>query len=526
MRARDALGARGSDWRPVLAFLILTLLLLLGLMLIHRWLNAREDFMAQLRMLASVVGNNAGAALIFNDADGGEEILAALEYSPAVFEGVLLRPDGRVLADWRSAKHTAEVDRQEMVMVRVPAFFRDRPVGSVLLRARADALRDDLIGFIAGFVLMSLTAMALAVPVSLGLRRRMMTTEALFDGFFDASPFGMAILDDRGRFVRVNQTLAGLNGYAAREHLGRLLSERVSAEPERWQLAHQRALTGETTVEEWRLILSSEPYCFLALFFPIRGAGGKTAACGIVTIDITERKRYQAEVEHSRQVLRQFALHRERLIDAEHKRLAIEVHDQLGQILTTALMRIRLLLRELPAVKSQLREHAVEIEALLREAQSGVRDVTTRLRPAVLGFGLGPALEWLVDRLFEGSELVCHLELPAQLPELDEERALACFRIAQEALTNCLRHSAAHQVWVTVVVSDDQLHLTVRDDGRGLVDQLAGQADGQWHFGLVGMQERAAGLGGRLSLVGPPGAGVKVELVLPLSQPAEGEKAA
>ena len=490
--------------------LALTLALLLGLMVLHQWYTSRQAFVSELRIQAAIVGAQAGAALLFDDSVGAHEILAALHHSSILVEAALFRPDGTVLARWQ-AENTTLVAASDTTTLLQPVEFRERTVGSIFLRARLDALSADLLRFVFSFLLMTLTAILLALPLSQRLRRRASEAEALFDGFFDASPFGMAIVDAQGHCLRLNHTLAGTLGQPARRLIGRRLIDALPAgDGDPWRKAMNEALHGLTAVGEWSAPLAGERRDFLLLAFPI--AARRSGACGVVVVDISERKRDQRELEDSRRLLCQLAHRREQLIDAEHKRLAIEIHDELGQVLTAALLRLRLLRRLLPA-EGEAVTASGEIEELLREAQAGMRAIATRLRPAVLGFGLAPALEWLSERLMKDSGIDCRLQLPPTLPPLDEETALACFRIVQEALHNCLKHSGASEVEVLVGHDGHTLRLSVRDNGRGLPTEETNEGI---RFGLIGMRERAENIGGTLTVTGPPGQGVTVTLILPL----------
>src|SRR5690606_8756401 len=132
-----------------------------------------------------------------------------------------------------------------------------------------------------------------------------------------------------------------------------------------------------------------------------------------------------------------------------------------------------------------------------------VRDVATALRPPILDAGIASAIEWQARRLEARSGIPCLVQVPEQLPPPADAKAIGLCRVLQEALTNVLRHAEAHTVEVSLEVQDDELCLSVSDDGRGF-DVAAQRAQS---FGLVGMRERVLMLGGRLALNSVPGEG-------------------
>jgi signal transduction histidine kinase len=150
--------------------------------------------------------------------------------------------------------------------------------------------------------------------------------------------------------------------------------------------------------------------------------------------------------------------------------------------------------------------------------------MSLNLRPPVLDdLGLAAALRWHVDRFTRHRGMAIHLALGA-VPKLPPEIEITCFRVAQEALTNVLRHANAANVWVELAMIDGlRLRLTVRDDGTGF-DVLAarGRAARGMSLGLLGMEERAELIEGHLSITSSPGHGTEVRLEVPPRGAREG----
>lgn len=222
----------------------------------------------------------------------------------------------------------------------------------------------------------------------------------------------------------------------------------------------------------------------------------------------------QEELEQSRTQLRQLTAYRETVVEEEHKRIAREIHDELGQVLTTSLLHLNRMDRQVAAGTAISAEQIQEIRSLVDDAIRGVKGIASELRPAVLNIGLGAAIEWLVERALGKSGIKCEVDIPDELPQLDDRAATTLFRIVQESITNVLRHAQAHSVNISLYLEPDHLCLEVRDDGVGLKPV---PKDGQPHFGLVGIQERAASIGGHAEIAGAPGRGTCVRVSLPYS---------
>ncbi|MHB8728778.1 MAG: PAS domain-containing protein [Sulfuricaulis sp.] len=236
-----------------------------------------------------------------------------------------------------------------------------------------------------------------------------------------------------------------------------------------------------------------------------------------ISEDITERKRAE---EARRETAHQLEILSRRLLAAqetERRRIARELHDEIGQLLTVVKLDLQTVLRQskvtglAPAVKESM-------EAIDRVV-ARVRDLSLDLRPSMLDdLGLAPALRWYVQRSTKHADAEVGLHLPASLPRLPPDVETTCFRIVQEALTNALRHAGAERIDVTLTADDDAVELTVRDNGKGFDVRVAERrAMTGAGFGLLSMTERAQLAGGRLTLDSRPGGGTAVRARIPLA---------
>ena len=194
--------------------------------------------------------------------------------------------------------------------------------------------------------------------------------------------------------------------------------------------------------------------------------------------------------------------------ERERLRVAQELHDEVGQALTGVLLGLARLSRDAPPEFSQSLAQLLEIT---RASIDDVRRIAQRLRPEPLeDLGLTGGLLALSRRMREQSQLRINCRIAADLPPQSPERELVIYRVAQEALTNAIRHSAGAAVTIALHARSDHLTLSVRDDGRGM------RENGREGGGIRGMRERAGLVGGALQIMSAPLAGTEVQLDIPL----------
>ena len=196
--------------------------------------------------------------------------------------------------------------------------------------------------------------------------------------------------------------------------------------------------------------------------------------------------------------------------EAERARLARELHDELGQLLTGVVLQLEGLAA---TVAPERRGDVTEIQDTVREGAQTVRAIAQGLRPPALdAFGLRASLVALAVGFEERSGLQVRQRIDPDLPALGHEGELAVYRVAQEAMTNVARHAAAEHVELTLERRDGAVVLTVHDDGCGIEPR-----DLQSATGVAGMRERALLVGGSLGVSGSPGKGTAVELRVPVT---------
>jgi len=205
--------------------------------------------------------------------------------------------------------------------------------------------------------------------------------------------------------------------------------------------------------------------------------------------------------------------------DDERRRMARELHDGLGQELAVAKMMLDgILQQDLQQSKKQV---AADVVTIIDRAILHVRSMSHLLHPPLLDeVGLLSALNWYLDGLTQRSGIETSLEVePQKFPRLPQELETAIFRIIQEALINMFRHSGARKGWVTVAQRDHQIVVTVRDDGKGIGEQVAELRPGSIGIGIGGISQRAKELGGELRLTNA-NPGTLLEVTIPYGAPS------
>ena len=339
---------------------------------------------------------------------------------------------------------------------------------------------------------------------------------------FAAMAEGAVITDARGSIRWVNDAFCAIYGYAREEVIGQnpriLKSGRHDAAfyGEFWR---QLTQTGHWRGELWNRRKTGEVFPEEISIQALRGPNGEIRRFISIFSDITERKhneealqKQRRQLEESEARLRELAEFLQTIREEERTRIARELHDELGQALTA----LRIDLRWLSGKSGSLGEPAAaRVAAALGVVEQSIvslRRISEDLRPAMLdSLGLAAAVEHHLTKFSERTGVIGELRMNREEFELEDRVATTVFRVVQEALTNVARHAGASQVAVAIEETHDAIGLTVHDNGRGFT-----AANGRKTFGLLGMRERIAMLGGHLEIDSQPGRGTRIVASIPL----------
>jgi PAS domain S-box-containing protein len=317
-----------------------------------------------------------------------------------------------------------------------------------------------------------------------------------------------------GRYTSLNRAAEKLTGYSRDEIIGKHFSNFVAPR----DLKHVRVnfckkldIEGETTYEV-DLITKDRRRVPVEINSRLIYENGQPIGVQGSARDISERKRSQEALQ----------IYSRRLIEAqeaERQSLARELHDEIGQVLTA--VRISLQTVHNSCQNDAALPRVEESIVIVDEALGRIRDLSLELRPSLLDdLGLAAALRWYVDRYGQRNgivaEVLCGFEERGRLPlELETE----CFRIAQEALTNVVRHAHATRLSVQLDGGVEELLLTITDNGIGFdTEAVLETASSASTLGLRGMQERALAMNGSIEINSSPGNGTQVRATFPLKR--------
>lgn len=344
---------------------------------------------------------------------------------------------------------------------------------------------------------------------------------ARLDGIVNGAPAGIISIDEAQRVVLANPAAAAIFGYPHDDMIGMPIERLI---PERFRAGHGEHVQrfGASAVITRRMAALRIVHALRAdgTEFPVDASISQVAIGGrklytVILRDITDDVRAKTELERSRRELRDLTTALEYIQEEERKRIARELHDDLGQQITVLKMDASLLRGKLAPDQADALRIAERIQNVLARTVQSVRRLQSDLRPAMLDdLGLVPALEELVQHIGQHSTLDCRLAADDTL-DVPETIATPLYRIAQESLNNVVKHAEARRVTVALAQENDRLVLSVTDDGKGIADVDRGKRK---TYGLIGMRERIYALGGEFEVKPNVPSGTIVEARVPLSQ--------
>ncbi len=348
------------------------------------------------------------------------------------------------------------------------------------------------------------------------LRESEMSYRELFDGALDA----IWVHDLEGNILKANRATEKLTGLGGEELAKGNIKDFLSKQSLRMAKGrHHRLIENDKSqgrpYKEQIIRKDGTEATVMCATRPIF-SDGQLVVFQNIAWDISEQERTQ---ENLRYYMQKVTIAQEH----ERKRIARDLHDDIAQsmLLVTQGLDVLSSTNRPKLSNSQLKQHLEKLRNQAVDALEAVRRCAQDLRPRIIDdLGLVAALEWLTDDLSEHREIDAYAEITGEERVLPVEVQLLLFRIAQEALNNVRKHAQAPSAILKLEFSDDNLTLTVSDNGRGFeVPKMIGDLAGIGKLGLAGMQERARLIGGSLEIESERGKGTVVTVKVPISVP-------
>jgi PAS domain S-box-containing protein len=355
--------------------------------------------------------------------------------------------------------------------------------------------------------------------------RALLESEQKLRGLYELSALGIALREFGGNYVDFNEAYRKITGYEVAELVDMdnwmlTPAEWAGLESQQIDSLEKIGRYGPYEKEYIRKDGSRVPVRLSGVM--VRGQDGRRYVWSIVE-DISESRRIQDEIQGRAAQLRSLLANHEEMLEAERTHIAREVHDELGQTLTSlgfeiGALRLRVgmddaVLAKIINTMSSLTSHAIHV----------TRNVAENLRPTAMSMGIVPAIEWLCNRFTAHSGTRYTLLKAGEFDDMGQPQVDALFRIAQESLTNVSRHANARNVTISLARRGNTIELCIADDGAGFE-----ASNSRWprSFGLLGMRERAAAMGGNVDIQSAPGRGTTVTARIPFEVGKENDAGA
>ncbi len=345
-------------------------------------------------------------------------------------------------------------------------------------------------------------------------------------GIVDSAMDAIISIDGEQHVTLFNHAAERIFGYEAREVLGRPIQVLIPARFHREHHHHVESF-GRTGV-------SSRPMMAQRVVTALRKSGeefpidasisqneiGRHRFYTVILRDVSVRERTRRELAQAREDLRELAVASRTAREQENSRISRELHDELGQNLTSLKMDLAWLDANCPPDREGFRKTLAAMRSVLDSTVAATRRISADLRPLMLDdLGLLAALEWLAEETARRHGFTIDLAVDEASENLAEPLASQVYRIVQEGLTNAGRHAAAQRVRVALRTIGREVHLDLQDDGRGVTP---GDLQKKGSFGLVGIRERVYILAGSVEIRGEPGQGTVIQVRLPIPDATTG----
>jgi len=324
---------------------------------------------------------------------------------------------------------------------------------------------------------------------------------------------------EEGKIIYANHGLVKILDldYSPEDIIGKHLKDLLIYTEQEGTIREQLVLKGEIQDYEYRFktLKGEDRWVVHNSFIVLDATLNKRVVEAIVT-DVTETKLAQKQLYKYQGKLRRMASKLVLAEESERRRLATTLHDSISSTLAMSKIKMGMLLDKMES--EELSGELEDIRTLIEMAIHSSRSLTFELSPPVLyDLGLEPALEWLLEEIQKGHDVRCDLVSDGAPKPLAEDIRILLFQAIREVIINVIKHASAKRITVSVTEEEDEIRLTVEDDGCGFdYDSTVPQATDRGGYGIFSLRERLRHLGGTFDIESSPGSGTIVMVTAPL----------
>lgn len=334
------------------------------------------------------------------------------------------------------------------------------------------------------------------------------TSEEKYRSYIDNAPDGIFITDEKGKFIQMNKAASIITGYTFEELSCMGFSDLVKHRPNKEDNNYLENLINNGTV---KADLRYCPKNGTMRWWSLEAVSLSNGQYLCFTKDITDRKKAEQELNSSLEQLHQLTRYVDEVRENERVAIARELHDDLGQALTAVKIDLGIIKRDIS--DEMIIDKVSKVSELVRDTILTVQRLTAQLRPPMIDdLGLEAAIEWYSKEFAQRNGIEIFLDIEPGIPVV-HNAALIVFRIMQESLTNISRYAKASCVDIKLNRFENTICFSISDDGVGISDC---QIKSKKSFGLIGMKERSASLGGTFEVSRGEPNGTVVKISFPL----------
>jgi PAS domain S-box-containing protein len=347
----------------------------------------------------------------------------------------------------------------------------------------------------------------------------LLDSEEKYRSLIESAPDAVIIMDENGKIILTNNHVKKIFGYRKEELVGRPIELLVPEHLHEVLKKYRKLFISNPKIQTLGSGLNMFGLHKSGQLFPVEASISPTLTHSGLTItsvvrDITTRKRTEEKLNRSREQLRNLSMHLQTMREEDREWISTKIHDEIGQNLIGMQMNLGQLASQIPVDDNTMTQRIDYIMSLISNSIEMVKNITTELRPRILTvLGLNEAVRWYLKEFKKNTGINFRCSFHPLDLELDPDISTNLYRIFQEAMSNIQKHSNASEVKVNLRKRENNLLLTIEDNGAGINQE---QIDSPKSHGIMSMKERVQYIKGEMQIKGYADKGTKLRIMVPL----------